>query len=110
MKNIVNLDILHEMTDRDPEMEHRLFKSFLSSSVKCITSLQASWHEGMENTWRQQAHAFKGLCLNMGAERLSQLCEKAQDNCTAPPEQKRKLLVAIQNEFENVRQYLEKLN
>jgi HPt (histidine-containing phosphotransfer) domain-containing protein len=56
----------------------------------------------------KRAHAFKGLCLNLGAARLGNLCKKAQDCGTAKPEEKQKLLRSIQTEFENVKRYLEK--
>lgn len=109
MKPVVDLSIFHEMTGSDLVLERKLFKVFFESSTQCLAIMQANWHRNGEQAWRQQAHAFKGLCLNIGAGHLAQLCEKAQ-NCDAEkPEKKLKLLKSIQNEFGQVRQYLEKI-
>jgi len=110
MKKSVNLAVLHEMTDGDLSLERKMFKAFLYSASGCLAALENSRAEGMDQAWRQGAHAFKGICLNLGAERLSQLCKDAQDQCAAPQQKKKELLKVIQHELESVRQYLEAYN
>jgi len=108
MKASLDLAVFHEMTGGDSALERKLFGAFLESSAACLAAMQNSWQEGMERTWQQRAHALKGLCLNLGAERLGKLCKKAQDDCAAAPEKKRELLEAIRNEFEKVKRQLDK--
>jgi len=109
MTRSVNLAVLHEMTDGDLSFDRRMFKAFLKSAYECLATLDKSWAKGMDMAWYQAAHAFKGICLNLGAERLGQLCKEAQEQCTAKAQKKKELLKAIRSELESVRQYLESL-
>ena len=63
----------------------------------------------LSRIWRRQAHALKGMSLNLGATKLGNLCDKGQDSPLAPPAEKNELLKNIRAEYEEVRQFLVKL-
>jgi len=107
MTDPVNLDNLREMTGGDTALEQELFQVFLSSSEDCLIALKTSCNAGAEETWRTQAHAWKGMCLNLGAEKLGQLCAAAQLNNTATPEEKTQMVLEITQEYALVKTYLE---
>jgi len=109
MTDPVSLENLHEMTGGDDALERELFQVFLSTSEDCLAALKASCTQGAEETWRTQAHAWKGMCLNLGAEKLGQLCATAQTSHTAPPEQRTQMLLEIAQEYALVKTYLEKI-
>jgi HPt (histidine-containing phosphotransfer) domain-containing protein len=109
MKAAVDLAAFHELTGGDVSLERKLFKDFLISSMGCLHAMQKNWSKGTELAWQQQAHALKGICLNLGADRLGKLCKQAQDSSTAEPTKKLELLQAIQNELESVKRYLDKI-
>jgi HPt (histidine-containing phosphotransfer) domain-containing protein len=69
--------------------------------------MNAALSGGDETEWRQQAHAFKGVCMNLGANPLSELCARAQMDWRAPEEDKRAMLQSIENEMVNVRRILD---
>jgi HPt (histidine-containing phosphotransfer) domain-containing protein len=71
--------------------------------------LSSGWQPGKENLWCNEAHALKGSAFNLGAEQLGQLCKDAQDSFAESPEKKQVLLIAVQQEFAQVRAQLEKL-
>jgi len=102
----VNFDNLRSITGGDSTLEAVLFASFVETALACMEALRAALISGDEGRWRQQAHAFKGVCLNLGAGPLSDLCGQAQMDCRAAAEEKRVMLQAIEDEFAHVRQAL----
>ncbi|MFA6280482.1 MAG: Hpt domain-containing protein [Bdellovibrionales bacterium] len=106
MTDSVNLENLREMTGGDKDLEKELFDVFITSSDDCLNSLKANLDAGNEETWRTQAHAWKGMSLNLGAGTLGTLCAEAQMNHIAPQDEKEKLLAAIEAEYEKVKTYL----
>lgn len=106
MTEPVNLDNLHEMTGGDSDLEKELFEVFVTSADDCLNALESSQGAGQEETWRTQAHAWKGMSLNLGAEPLGKLCAEAQMNHLASPEEKAKMLAAIKAEYELVKTFL----
>lgn len=106
MTEPVNLENLREMTGGDTELEKELFEVYLNSSEDCLKNLRISQSAGHEETWRTQAHAWKGMSLNLGAEALGKLCAEAQMNHVASEEEKAKMLAAIEAEYEAVKAFL----
>ena len=106
MTEPVNLENLREMTGGDTALEKELFEVYLSSSDDCLKNLKINQGAGQEETWRTQAHAWKGMSLNLGAEALGKLCAEAQMNHTASPEEKAIMLTAIEAEYEAVKAFL----
>lgn len=107
MTSVVNLDNLREMTGGDKTLERELFNVYLTSAEECLRSLKQNLAEGQEESWRTQAHAWKGMSLNLGAETLGKLCADAQMSHLASREEKEKMLAAIEAEFEQVKIFLQ---
>ncbi|MBI3418628.1 MAG: Hpt domain-containing protein [Proteobacteria bacterium] len=99
---------LRKITGGDEMMESELFQVFLDSAQECLSILRETYGQGAENTWRGQAHAFKGISLAVGAVELGTLCKKAQENHLAPPEEKKKMLAAIEKELAEVEHLVKK--
>jgi HPt (histidine-containing phosphotransfer) domain-containing protein len=106
MSNPVDLTNLHEMTDNDSVMEKELFKEFISSFDSAIEIMRKSCDESSSETWRSQAHALKGTSVNLGANRLADLCKKAQEQYESTTENKNNLLNDIEAEYKLVREFL----
>jgi len=109
MNDSVNLANLREMTGGDVEMEKELFEVFISSSEEAIASLSANILPETSETWRKQAHALKGISLSLGAEKLGDLCKKAQECFQNTAETKAKMVADIKKEYERVKSYLKEL-
>ena len=103
----VDLANLRDMTGGDKDVETMLFGEFFKSAQACIHGLEQLQGSDQNDAWRKQAHAFKGISLNMGANQLSALCKQAQDGCTMPADGKQALLISIKSEYELVKKFLE---
>lgn len=102
MQAPVNFDNLRDITGGDTEQEASLFASFLTTAHHCMENLRAAFAAADEVGWRHQAHAFKGVCMNMGAGHLSELCGQAQMDWRASTEEKSITLQNIENEYTRV--------
>ena len=107
MNTTVDLTNLRTMTDGDKEIEKSLFEEFFSSSEAAIASMQSNIGETAAEVWRKEAHALKGVSLNLGAMELGALCKKAQDEFQTDAENKTALLAKIKAEYEQVKEFLQ---
>lgn len=106
MATPVDLTALREITDGDPELERELFQVFFASAETCIIALDASTGVDTQETWRKQAHAFKGIALNIGAQELGAWCKKAQDASSESAQHKHALLQDIKTAYAQVTAFL----
>jgi HPt (histidine-containing phosphotransfer) domain-containing protein len=107
MNRAVDFDSFSEITGGNAAFEAELFPTFLASASEFVAALRAAQASGDENAWHRQAHAFKGICYNLCAGPLGELCKKAQDDFHATPEEKKLLLTEIEKELGHVREALE---
>ena len=106
MSDPVDLVNLRSMTDGDAEMEKILFEEFFACFDVAIAEMQGNTGEDKSDAWNKEAHALKGISLNLGAMQLGALCIKAQDECKASADFKADLIKDIKTEYELVRQFL----
>jgi HPt (histidine-containing phosphotransfer) domain-containing protein len=106
MSKPVDLENLRSMTDGDVEMEKILFEEFFSCFDSAIINMQDSCCEDKSENWRKDAHALKGISMNLGAMQLGELCKKAQDEHTADAASKNEMLKNIKVEYEVVRDFI----
>lgn len=106
MTEPVNLTNLREMIGGDPDVEQELFAVFLSSSDDCLEKLKKNTSEETDEAWRAQAHAWKGMCLNLGADPLSKLCAEAQLHDNIGEIGKTELIAKLEKEYNDVKIYL----
>lgn len=110
MSTPVDLTNLRSMTDGDQEMEKALFEEFFSSFEAGMASLQTNIEEAAAEAWRKEAHALKGIALNLGAMQLGELCKKGQDNHLSSSTAKQELIKQIQGEYDQVKSFLKTLS
>lgn len=107
MSDPVNLDNLREMIGGDKEVEKELFNVFLTSSEECISALKEATGDDADATWREQAHAWKGMALNLGADKLSEICSSGQNHDGLDEAGKKALLDEMLAEYEKVKTFLD---
>lgn len=103
----VDMTNLRSMTDGDREVETVLFTEFCRAFEEGLAILAASYEESGQQPWRSQAHALKGIALNLGADRLSSLCRQAQEQFEIHTAEKQALLAQLRVAYEEVRRFLE---
>src|SRR5262249_1596572 len=98
----LDLTRLRAITDGDADLERTLFGLFGDTMRRCCAGL-AEHVEGAQ--WQALAHELKGAAANMGAMALTDLCAAAEK--TQGKEQRRRMLVQIEEECSNVRAFLQ---
>lgn len=107
MTEPVDLTNLRSMTDGDAELEKSLFEEFFLSFEKELVGLEHSTGEDAVPSWHARSHALKGISLNLGAQKLGELCKTAQDEENAPAAFKSDLLKKITDEYAVVKRFLQ---
>ncbi len=109
MSEPVDLTNLRSITDGDRDMEQALFEEFVSSFEAGIAELQSNVTDSVSESWRKNAHALKGIAVNLGAFRLGDLCKKAQEEFSSTQENKSDMAGRIQEEYILVKKFLSEL-
>lgn len=110
MSNVVDLTNLRSMTDGDVELERALFEEFNSSCDASINTLTSATGDESAEKWRSTAHAMKGISSNLGAQRLTELCKRAQEISNQNPSEKHTVLEEIKSEYAQVKAFLDGMN
>lgn len=75
----VDVRYLNEMNDwiqsYDPDYWKRAITQFIKSAERLLNSLREAIHNGNFHSASESAHAFKGVCLMMGLNRMGQACK-----------------------------------
>ncbi len=104
---LIDLTNLREITNGDTEIEKELFEDFIQSFEEKTAILEVNCAGGENEIWRTNAHAIKGISLNLGAHKLSELCKTAQDSFCEDETTKQELLSKIKTLYSLVKKYLE---
>jgi len=91
----LDLSNLREAIGDDKELEQELFEEFISSTTEILEALNP---DGDNDDWKQKSHALKGLCVNLGAIRMGDLCMQSQEMSENLANQKQDLLSQIKSE------------
>ncbi len=107
MSQSVDISALLAITGEDKALQKQLMELFLESGDSCTEGLRQALAAKDNSAWKQAAHALKGVCYNLGAWPLGQLCKTAQEESEDSDETKKKILTDIEFEYENVRIFIE---
>ncbi|RBW50044.1 Hpt domain-containing protein [Marinobacter sp. F3R11] len=80
MVDIPHLDeeALAELRDVMEDEFSLLIETYLTDSKERIERLKEAMMKGDSDAFTKAAHSFKGSCINIGATRLGELCQKAE--------------------------------
>lgn len=98
----VDFENLHAIAGGDRSAAITLLQACLESLEDCMMRLRAACAAGDESQWRQQAHALKGVCLNVGAGTFGALSNQAQIDWRASTAEKKVMLAALEGEYISV--------
>lgn len=105
----VNLVHLRELIDGDMEVERVLFKEFMLAADQAVDALALSVTSNTAEKWRKTAHMLKGIAYNIGARKLGDLCKNAQEHYQDDIHYKQQMHGSIDQEYIQVKAYLEGL-
>lgn len=113
-KPILNLDKLDSLRQLDPEggagFLKKLASIYLSSAPSYLSQIEKAIQARDDHALRKAAHTFKSSAANIGAETLSELCQKLEDyGENQRIDDASRLLAEMQHEFRQVTTALEEL-
>lgn len=104
----VDIEIINDFTEGDMDIERTLVEIFVKTGWDYVQKMKSAIQSGEHDQWVLHSHSLKGASANLGAHKLTQLCQIAENETPAEntPE-KETILADITNEFEIVRDFLE---
>lgn len=102
----IDLDYIRQFSGGDAEHERHIAALFVRQSDHVLAALRASCIDGPSRPWTEAAHFLKGTAAGLGAKSLYDLCEQAQQLHNAPATARRALLIPIEAEMRNIRDFL----
>ncbi|MCB1580288.1 MAG: PAS domain S-box protein [Rhodospirillales bacterium] len=103
----VNMEFLEEYADT-PEEIKEFIQVYIEQSDESLDALEKHCVEGESRDWMETAHKLKGGAGMVGAQVLRDLCAEAQNMLDATKEAREDILKQIKDEYQKVKQYLEK--
>ncbi len=86
-------------SDGDPAERGELIKLFITHAKDSIKVMEQSLTRDTCLEWKKAAHKLKGSAANLGALKLSKICEEAENNFEASQQEKEKILEVLKNDF-----------
>lgn len=98
--NMSQLALLAETKEEQKEM----LALFFDLAEQKLTVMRHARRDDEAKLWREAAHYLKGSSATLGMEQLSKLCERAEREAPLPYEAATRLLEAIRQEMDNLRE------
>ncbi|MCI5059850.1 MAG: ATP-binding protein [Alphaproteobacteria bacterium] len=102
-----DLSLFQEYAD-NPEDQKYFISLFLEQSEEGIEIMRENISAGPNTVWVEAAHKFKGGAGMIGAQKLYDLCAKAQQMEDVSADIRERILKEIESEFSTLKQYLKK--
>lgn len=107
---IIDWDRIKLFTDGNPEEEKELIDMFIQYADETLKILEACVDTSENHVWQQASHKLKGSAANLGANRLSEICYKAEKIDDCPANTKEGLYTQILSEYQTACSHLLKMN
>lgn len=102
----IDLNYIRQFSGGDADHERHIAALFVRQSDHVLNALRASCIDGPSRPWTEASHFLKGTAASLGAKPLYTLCEKAQALRDTPATDRRALLIPIEAEMRNIRDFL----
>lgn len=76
--SVLNLTLLEQYKSRKNNLLERLINAYLEEAPKSFQSLRKAIEAGSYDGIRMHAHALKSTSYNLGASRLSKMCQELE--------------------------------
>ena len=95
----------------EPSIVKRVIDAYLTESIPMISQMKEALSMNDGDGLKRFSHSLKSSSANVGALKLSELCGVLERNCrNNSPEDTMRLLGAVESEFANVKEALQKEN
>lgn len=104
---VVDISHLRSFTNGNKEQEDELFELFNITLDLCLSQLFESIESSDDSIWSDTAHQLKGAAANLGANKLSGLCQKAEN--ISNPNERELIIKDIESASSDVLDYIDGL-
>lgn len=105
-EDLLDLTILREYVEDDPEKLKHLLGSFVTTATQDINTLKESLDDKNPESWQRVAHRLKGSASYIGAEQFHDLCRQAQFEADGNALKRRQLYADILEQYNILCDYL----
>ncbi len=105
MEDEFDFEQLDEIAGDDPEVRQEIVQAFFECGDECLLELEKSIN-AEDSQWKEHSHALKGVALNFGATKVSELSQSAEEACGKSATEKQELFSEIQMAYKRAKGYL----
>ena len=105
-EDLLDLTILREYVEDDPEKLKKLLGSFVTTTTQDMATLKESLDDQNTETWQRVAHRLKGSASYIGAEQFHDLCRQAQFEADGNAVKRRQLYTDMLEQYNTLCDYL----
>ncbi len=102
----VNLGNLKKHSRGDDAFMKEIIALFVTQGATQIERIKNYCVDGVDHDWVEISHALKGTSGGVGAESMRALCADAQGMASASAEERKTILVSIEQEYMKAKDYL----
>lgn len=103
----VDKERLDIYTDGNKDEEKELVDLFFLHAKQNFENMVESYNLSNNNMWKEYSHKFKGAAANLGADKLSSICQEAEVMHHEGKEFKRQCIININDELMRIADFLE---
>ncbi len=94
----IDMKLIHSYALGDRDCEQHVADLFLEHAVDMLAGLRDCCIDGVSKEWYELAHQLKGSAINVGAYRLRDLCNMAQNSISASAQDRIDMIERMQEE------------
>ncbi len=101
----IDMKLIHAYALGDVERERHVASLFMEHATELMAQLRDCCVDGVSKQWYELAHQLKGSAVNVGAYRLRDLCNKAQNSISASAQERIVLVELMIEEIACIEQF-----
>ncbi len=104
---MIDLTNFRRITGGNKDLEKELFNEFIQSSTSLLQTLKTDINNQDHESWKKNAHALKGIALNLGAHSLAEIAKKGMEMNNEDNSEKINLLNDLETSHKDVLIFLD---
>lgn len=101
----IDMKLIHAYALGDREREQHVVSLFLEHAAEMLAGLRDCCVDGVSKSWYELAHQLNGSAVNIGAYRLRDLCNEAQNSISASARERVVMVERMERELESIEQF-----
>jgi CheY-like chemotaxis protein/HPt (histidine-containing phosphotransfer) domain-containing protein len=104
----IDMRLIHAYALGDRDREQHIASLFLEHAGDTIAAMRDCCIDGVSKQWYELAHQLNGSAVNIGAHRMRDLCDNAQNSISATAQQRISIVARMQEELGCIEEFFER--